>query len=1232
MSVKMTLTFNDLGSPGLKALQALIDGLGPKVTGLSQRFNTLERSIEKVGTTAQNTTTKLGAYDAAIAKTTATTNTATTATTGMDAAVAALMSAIRGMTGVVNGLVTAYGHLNTAANGVAAGMNAATGGMAGANAQLAQMQGRVHGITHALEGMAQVWAAQKIFKAGGAAATEASEMELVQARLKALNLTQAENNEILQKSAAISKEMKFISTREAMEARIGAITGIGRNTSELTDPKINNIIEKTLPVAIKTARILSARGDKSEIHDIIRNLYGIVEARGQTSHPELMNQTFDLMQRALASTGGKVTIRDMESVFRNMKYGSRALIDDEGVMNVVAYVNQLKASGTGGGGSGGQGVTQAGTIITMMTKIAEAGVKNKETANMLRAMGLYEGRALGDSSTTSDNMTGGLKNSAELLRDPTGWVMKYFAPAAVKFARDNPEQYAKGRDINDPRVMDEAIAGIAIRLFASMGGQNVGQGFAVASLAGPASQIQSEVKMTKNAKDINASFKDLEETFNQNVKNFEGALKNLELALGQHLLPALTRFLELGARFVTWLNDVASANPASTQLTVIALGLGAIALVLSGLNKMFGIFTVMRGFFTGLAGVTVGASAAVNGWAAAWAGASTSIGGVLAVMGLAIKRAIPLFGAFLVGWDLGLLVGNWEVAGRSMNDWMQKFIGWMDRSIIKIRTFFGLISDEQRRALIAQGRLQGPGDDRDNGNRDPSKGPVQNTGFRSIAKPAPGSPNYSKTPEELLREKNEEDAKKLKNMKYTPLDRDAEKTFYNPEASKEKQAARLAAAEEYQMLRVLDAKYRANQISVASYYDTKRSTIVKNQREIEDALVRELAALEKPMKGKRDEAAILRVKTDLKIHEGKTAELLDVNEASRLKDLADLKKKADTSERQIDAGRGQRHLAEIKRIDDELNEKKKIFVLNGMMAEAAAIEATRPQRHAAAEYDELYTDLAKKIDVLKLKEQELTDEVKAGTKTQMEAEMGVWQIRQEIGRQIDAIIEKLRALAAESGNERLLKQAGELARTAKANLTTLSPQMLQVKGVVQGAFEGMFKSIGEGAKSAKTIIKDFILSIERSMMDIISKNLAEKLANSLFGTGGGGGGGGDGGGGLLGSFFNAGIFGGNSIMDLGRMAMSPGYGDIAGLAAGVPMFASGIDRVPSDMLAGIHKDEAVLNSRDAAAYRAGTLGGQGGGSMAVSNTFVLSNPTDTRTQSQIATLAAQSLKNARRNM
>jgi hypothetical protein len=1205
MSVKMTLTFNDLGSPGLKSLQALIDGIGPKVTGLSQRFNTLERSIEKVGTTAQSTTTKLGTYDAAIAKTTTTTNDATRATAAMDAAVAALMTVIRGMTGVVNGLATAYGHLNTAANGVASGMNAATGGIAAANAQLAQMQGRVHGITHALEGMAQVWAAQKIFKAGGAATTEAAEMEMVQARLKALNLTQAENNEILEKSRNISKEMKFLSTREAMEARIGAITGIGRNTSELTDPKINNIIEKTLPVAIKTARILSARGDKSEIHDIIRNLYGIVEARGQTSHPELMNQTFDLMQRSLASTGGKVTIRDMESVFRNMKYGSRALIDDEGVMNVVAYVNQLKASGTGGGGSGGQGVTQAGTIITMMTKIAESGVKNKETASMLRAMGLYEGKSLNDSGTTSVNTTGGLAHSAELLRNPPGWVMKYFAPAAVKFAKDNPDEFGKGRDLNDPRVMDEAIAAIAIRLFASMGGQNVGQGFAVNALAGPASQIQSEVKMTKGAKDVNASFADLEKTFNQNSANFAGALKNLELALGQQLLPALTRFLELGTKFVSWLNDVAKSNPASTQITVIALGIGAVVMALSGLNKMFGIFTVMQGFFTGLAGVTVGASAAVTGWAAAWAGASTTIGGVLAVMGLAIKRAIPLFGAFLVGWDLGLLVGTWEVAGRSINDWMQKFIGWMDNSIIKIKLFFGIISEEQRKALIAQGRLQGPGDYKEGPN---------NTGIKKIgpARPSGSAPGtqYSKTPEELLREKNEEDSKKLRGMKYTPLDKDAEKTFFNPEAAKEKQAARLAAAEEYQMLRVLDAQYRANQVSVAAYYDTKRDVIVKNQKAIEDSLTKELAALNNPPKGKKDDAAILRVTTDLKIHAGKTAEMLDTNEANRTRDLENLQKKVDASERQIDAGRGQRHLAEIKRIDDELDAKKKLFILNGMTKEAAAIEATRPQRHAAAEYDTVYRGLSAQLDELKLKERDFTDQVKAGTMTQAEAEHNIWEIRQEEGWLIDELIEKLKVLATTAGDEKLVKQVGELARTAKANLTTLSPEVLQLKGDVTSGFKQMFESIGSGAKSAKEIFRDFFSSILTGFNNIIAQRLSERIANSLFPSGGA----------------NAGFF--DSVISRFSSNGLPSMAEEA-FMLGIPGFATGIDRVPNDMLANIHKDEAVLNSTDAAKWREGQGASTG---VAVTNHFHVQGSIDMRTQTQLAASVARSIQNAQRNM
>lgn len=1212
MSVRMTLTFNDLGTPGLKALQALIDSIGPKVTGLSQRFNTLERSIEKVGTAAQNTTARLGAYDAAIGRTAAATDNAAQSTNRFDAAIAALSAGLRSMTAVMSNLINSYNQLGTAANNVAGQMNAATASLAGANAQLSQMQGRVHGITEALAGMAQMWAAQKLFKAGGAAVKEAAEFELVEARLKALNLSQAENNELLRKSEEISKSMRFLSTREALEARIGAVTGIGRNTSEITDPQINNIIEKTLPGAIKTARILAARGDPSELHDIIRNLYGMAESRGQTSNPEAMNATFDLMQRGLASTGGKVTIRDVEAAFRNMKYGSRSLIDDEGVTNVIAYINQLKASGKGGGGSGGQGVTQAGTMITMMTKFAEGGVKNKETINMLQAMGLYEGTSLNDSSTTSTNTSlKGLKHSDELLRDPIGWAMKYFAPAAVKFAKDNPDIYAAGRDLKDPRVMDEAIAAIAIRLFASQGGQNVGQGFAIAALPGPASQIQSENKMTKNAKDTEKSFADLEKTFNQNVKQWEAALKNLELALGQNLLPALTKFLDLASKFVSWMNEVAEANPTATALTTLALAIGAVVLALTGIERVFGIFTILRGWLAGLTVAVGGPAAALTGFAAAWAGAGTTITGVLAVVGLAIRRAIPLFAAFLVGWDIGLLVSSFKVGGKSIGEWFQRFVGWIDQATSRVKYFFGVISKEQLEAELRVKRSILDGDGRTGaGTRD--------TGIKKIG-PAQGK-RYSETPEERLRRENEEAAAKLPPMKYTPVDKDANRTFFNPAASAAKNEARVAAAEEAITIKKLDAAYRALEVSVEDYYAKKLGILKSQGAVITNELNKELVALEAPQKGKRDQGAIDRVRADLRIQairqEAAEAELM----SEKQKDLTALKFKAEDAERQIDAGAGHRHLAEIKRIDEELDKKKQVFELNGMIDAAKAIESTRAARHAAVEYDAVYRGLLAQLDELKIKEQEVTDGVKAGTTTQAEAEQKVWEMRRQSGALIDELIEKLRVLAETSGDEKLVKQVGELARTAKADLTALAPIVLQIKGVVGSSFTTMFNDITSGTKKAKTVFLDFFNSIERGITNIISQHYAEQLMNSIVGSGGGTAGGG---GGLLSSLFG-GLFssGGGG---------GPGIDIIEGGGA-ILSAAVGLERVPQDMIAKIHKDETVLTAEQAKKYRSGTLEGQGGGSAAVYNTFHVPAPTDTRTQSQIASLAAQSIRNARRNL
>jgi len=105
-------------------------------------------------------------------------------------------------------------------------------------------------------------------------------------------------------------------------------------------------------------------------------------------------------------------------------------------------------------------------------------------------------------------------------------------------------------------------------------------------------------------------------------------------------------------------------------------------------------------------------------------------------------------------------------------------------------------------------------------------------------------------------------------------------------------------------------------------------------------------------------------------------------------------------------------------------------------------------------------------------------------------------------------------------------------------------------------------------KGLKEVGKGFIDTVRK----MIAEAQAAKLAKALFGELAGGTGDG-----ILGGIFN-------------RIGSSIGGSNIGLGSIRLPGFASGIDTVPNDMAAVIHKDEAVLNKQDAAVWRAGKGG------------------------------------------
>jgi hypothetical protein len=538
-------------------------------------------------------------------------------------------------------------------------------------------QAMSHSFHRAMLGMAQLWAFFKIQHGFKASIDEAAEFELREARLKALN-TPTENAAHLAAAKESSRKLGFVSVSDALEARLAAITGVAEISAHDIDQTINE--------ALKTAILFKLRGDKSEIKDLVRNVYGLAEMRGVTANPEALIASMDFAQRVSAAAGGKLTLKDMETVSRQVKYGGGAMLDDEGWALVYAFANQLKAAGHGGGGGGGgMGVSQAGTATTQLLKWAEVGPKNKETVRLMTAMGLIDpSRVRDDSDTTMVNVApGAMLGQEQAARNPLAWAREVLGPAVLRLALDNPREYFPRGDTNDPKAIEEALTKIAIQLTAGQGGVNVGNAIALSMLPGPSSRLRAEADLTRGAKGIDAAMDDVGETFRMRMIKVDAALANLKLTVGEKLLPVLGPLVEKFADLVRSIAEFGANHPIITWAHILGAALLAVGLAVAGLRNIFGIRSAVEALAIAMGGAGGAAkTAAVSftekaGAVGLLGGAFTRMGGVvtgvLRGFGTMFARAIPLLGALILAWDLGSLLVQWEVGGKKISDWFGTF-------------------------------------------------------------------------------------------------------------------------------------------------------------------------------------------------------------------------------------------------------------------------------------------------------------------------------------------------------------------------------------------------------------------------------------------------------------------------------------------------------------------------------------------------------------------------------
>jgi hypothetical protein len=209
-----------------------------------------------------------------------------------------------------------------------------------------------------------------------------SHLQEKRARVSAWNLSPELQKQWRKQTQDLLANNLMMSKADAEAAMMAASSSIGHY-----DP---NIVGRTVGSVAKYAQLEKALGyNKSEVDDIIKNYYGVAEARQVTGNIQKVLDTFKTVFRITTTTAGKISVADVETILRNMGPGA-GTITDEGLLNLLAYAEQIKVAGRGMSGSTGAGISTVGTNVKMLQLMAMGKPTGKNAKNQLAQLGILD--------------------------------------------------------------------------------------------------------------------------------------------------------------------------------------------------------------------------------------------------------------------------------------------------------------------------------------------------------------------------------------------------------------------------------------------------------------------------------------------------------------------------------------------------------------------------------------------------------------------------------------------------------------------------------------------------------------------------------------------------------------------------------------------------------------------------------------------------------------------------